>query len=95
MASNGALFPETTNMSLMLCGYLVNFQKIRDYQHQFRYYNPTQAQQISVQNAIIEHVDKQFASLKSIFIENAKCEKCRKSPFVAGSVHQNFSNTAT
>ena len=79
-------------MSLMLLGYIVDFDKIYEYQRQFRYQNPTQAQQVWLQNAIIANVDKQFASLKKLFIENSKCEKCRASPMVAGSVHQNFTN---
>ncbi|PVH87069.1 hypothetical protein DL98DRAFT_649389 [Cadophora sp. DSE1049] len=95
MASNATPLPDTNNISLMLLGYLVDFDKIYEYQCQFRYENPTQAQQVGLQNAIIGDIDEQFVLLKKLFIENAKCEKCRKSPMVAGSVHENFTNANT
>ncbi|KAK0115503.1 hypothetical protein ONS95_000219 [Cadophora gregata] len=87
--------PDTTNFSLILLGYLVDFDKIHDYQCQFRYENPTQAQQVGLQAAIVTNIEEQFASLKKLFIESNKCEKCRKSPMVAGSVHAAFANAST
>lgn len=95
MATNANELPYTSNPSLFLLGYLVYYDQIRELQTQFRYGNPTQAGQIAIQNAIIANVEQQFCTLKDLFVENSKCDKCQQPAMVTGSVHQNFSNAAT
>ncbi|KAG4436039.1 hypothetical protein IFR05_008471 [Cadophora sp. M221] len=93
-ANNNPL-PDTTNLSLLMIGYLVDFEEISTLQTRHRYESPTRAQQTVIETAIVANLDEQFASLKKLFIANAACEKCRQSPLVVGSVHQNFANAET
>ncbi|KAH6711279.1 hypothetical protein BKA61DRAFT_676490 [Leptodontidium sp. MPI-SDFR-AT-0119] len=93
--ANANTLPDTTNPSLILIGYLVDFEKISTLQTRHRYESPTLAHQAAIEAAIVANMDEQFASLKKLFIANAACEKCHQSPLVAGSVHQNFANAET